>query len=152
MDCPFCGSTQVMVSNSRSNIKRSKIWRRRRCLKCNNTFTTYEKIHLSYITVVKKSGKRVRFNRAKLYASIYHSYLDRKWMDRGDASQFAEKITNEVEERILNFHRKCITTVEIEETVLKILREKSPDTLLRYLAYREGNDRRKLLGSVRKYF
>jgi 2-phosphoglycerate kinase len=73
-------------------------------------------------------------------------------MDRGDASQFAEKITSKVEEQILNFHKKCITTVEIEETVLKILRKKSPDTLLRYLAYREGNDRRKLLGSIRKYF
>lgn len=152
MDCPFCGSTQVMVSNSRPNIKRNKIWRRRKCLNCKNNFTTYEKIHLSYLTVIKKSGKRERFNRAKLYASIYHSCLDKKGVDRGDVSQFTEKITDEIETVILNFKMKSITTSEIKEIVMKILRKRSPDTLLRYLAYREGSDRKKLLRSVRKYF
>ncbi len=121
-------------------------------MSCNNVFTTYEKIHLSHLTVIKKSGKRERFNRAKLFASIYHSCLDKKGVDRGDASQFTENIINRVENVILKKKRKVITTTEIKEYVLKILRKRSPDTLLRYLAYREGNDRRKLVGSIKKYF
>ncbi|HLE48920.1 MAG TPA: ATP cone domain-containing protein [Patescibacteria group bacterium] len=152
MNCPFCGSYQVMVTNSRANTKRNKVWRRRKCLDCENTFTTYEYIHLSYLTVIKNSGKKQKYNRAKLYASIYHSCLDKKGVDRGDISQFTEKITNEVESKLLGLKRKTITTIEIKAMVLKTLRKRSPDTLLRYLAYREGNDRRKLVSSVRKYF
>lgn len=152
MICPFCGSNQVMVANSRSNVRGNRIWRRRRCTDCSNVFTTYEYILLSYITVVKKSGKKQRYNRAKLYASIYHSCLDKKGADRGDISQFTEKITDEVETIILNTKKKEITTQAIKETVLGVLRKRAPDTLLRYLAYREGDDGRKLTSSVRKYF
>ena len=152
MDCPFCGSSQIMVSNSRPNSKRNKIWRRRKCLECNNTFTTYENINLNYLTVIKKSGKKERFSRIKLYASIYHSSLDKKGVDRGDASLFTEKIVSEVEGVLLHLRRKSVSTGEIKETVLKILRKRSPDTFLRYLAYWEGVDQRKLLSSVRRYF
>ncbi|MEJ2347889.1 MAG: hypothetical protein P8Y17_01655 [Patescibacteria group bacterium] len=98
MHCPFCGSSQIMVTNSRPTKGDSQIWRRRKCLDCQENFTTYERMNLSHLIVVKKSGKKEKFQRAKLYASIYHSMIDRKNFDKGEASQFAEKITEQIEQ------------------------------------------------------
>ena len=152
MDCPFCGCNQVMVINSRPNVLKNQIWRRRKCLRCGQTFTTYEKINLSYLVVIKKSGKKQKYNRAKLYAAIYHAGLDEKRVDRGDVSAFAEILTEAVEKCIFKLKKKQITTSEIKEMVLKNLRSKAPATFLRYLAYREGGDKRELKKVVRKYF
>jgi transcriptional repressor NrdR len=152
MDCPFCGSSQVMVINSRPNSAKTKIWRRRKCMECKNSFTTYEKINLSYLVVIKKSGKKQMYDRAKLYASIYHSCLDKKGIDRGSVSDFSEKTTDLVEKKIFSLKKKQIETVEILKIVLKVLRQKSLDTFLRYLAYRKGEDRKGLVKEIRKFF
>jgi transcriptional repressor NrdR len=140
MHCPFCGSSQVMVVNSRPNKSGGQIWRRRKCQKCHQAFTTYEKLNLSYLVVVKKSGKRVKYQRAKLFASIYHSSLDKKHADRGDIGEFAEYLTDLVEKEILKSQRQAVHSSEITEIVLSFLKQKAPDTFLRYLAYREGEN------------
>jgi transcriptional repressor NrdR len=152
MDCPFCGSSQVMVVNSRPNSAKSRIWRRRKCEKCGSSFTTYEKINLSYIVVVKKSGRKQKYSRAKLYSSIYHSCLDKKNVDRGEASQFSEMVTDTVEEAIFKLKNNQVSSGEILNMVLDALKVKSQDTLMRYLAYRKGDDKKELKKIVRKYF
>ncbi len=152
MNCPFCGSSQIMVVNSRPTAGGSQIWRRRKCAKCGSAFTSYERMKLSHLIVIKKSGRRQKFSRAKLYSGIYNSFLGKKGLDRGDIAESAEKIINRVEREIIELKRKKISSSEIEEVVSKILGRKSPDALLRFLAYRIGGDLRKLKSFVRKYF
>lgn len=151
MFCPFCESTQVMVTNSRPTKGSSQIWRRRKCLGCEEIFTTYEKINLSHLIVVKKSGRKERFRRAKLFSGIYHSSIDKKNADRGEMSEFSEKITNQIIQEILKLKRKKIRSTEITEMVLNKLRKRAPDVFLRYLAYREGSDRKKLGTLLKRY-
>ncbi|OGM12880.1 hypothetical protein A3A76_00570 [Candidatus Woesebacteria bacterium RIFCSPLOWO2_01_FULL_39_23] len=141
-----------MVVNSRPTKANAQIWRRRKCLKCDGTFTTYEKIDLSYLTVIKKSGKRQRYNRAKLYSGIYHSSLDKKNADKGELSVMSDDLTNQVEREILKMRKKEIYSIEITALVLKMLRKKAPDVFLRYLAYREGSDRGKLKRTIKRLF
>lgn len=152
MHCPFCGSTQIMVTNSRPTIGNSQIWRRRKCSTCGGIFTTYERINLSHLVVVKKSGRREKFRHAKLYSGIYHSSIDKKNFDRGEMSEFSEGITSQVEQEIIKRKKKEIKSTEITEIVLKILRKKAPEVFLRFLAYREGEDRKKMKQLMKKYF
>lgn len=151
MKCPFCGSSQIMVTNSRPTMGDSETWRRRKCLTCDDTFTTYEKISLSHLIVIKKSGRKQKYNRAKLYSGIYHSSVDKKDCDRGDMSKFARETTNRVEQEILNLKKKEIRSTEITEIVLDILMKKTPDIFLRFLAYREGDNKKKMKQLIRKH-
>ncbi len=121
-------------------------------MKCSGTFTTYERMNLSHIIVVKKSGKKQRYNRAKLYSGIYHSSIDRKGFDRGEVSEFAEKVTNQVEKEILLLKRKRIKSAEITDVVLQILKNKAPASFLSFLAYREGDNRKNLKKLLRKFY
>lgn len=152
MICPFCSSTQLMVTNSRPTRGNLQIWRRRKCLDCGEIFTTYERMNLSHLKVVKKSGKVQKYNRAKLLSGIYHSSIDRKDLDRGDTSVFAEEVTNLVEREIFKLKKKRIPSGIITDIVLKTLRKKSPDTFLRFVAYREGNDTKQMDKLLKKYY
>ncbi len=152
MECPFCGSTQIMVTNSRPTMGSSQIWRRRRCLECGGSFTTYEKVDLSHLIVIKKSGKRQKYNRAKLFSGIYHSAMDKKGADRGDMGQFSEEITRKVEQEVLKMKRKKVHSSEITVIVLKTLSRKDRSVFLRFLAYREGGDKKRMNQLMKKYF
>src|SRR3989304_8825433 len=152
MNCPFCGSSQIMVVNSRPTRGNSQIWRRRKCISCKEGFTTYGRMTLSHLIVIKKSGRRQRYSRAKIYSGIYHSSLDKKNADKGERGTFAEEVTGRVELEITKLRRKRIYSTEITEIILRILAKKEPDTLLRFLAYREGNNLKKLQKLVRKYY
>ena len=70
MKCPFCGSTNTQVKDSRDTIDETAIRRRRECPDCGGSFTTYERVQLQDLTVVKKNGERVPFDREKLLRSI----------------------------------------------------------------------------------
>ncbi|HUV43149.1 MAG TPA: ATP cone domain-containing protein [Patescibacteria group bacterium] len=135
MNCPFCRSSQVFVTNSRPTKGNTQIWRRRKCSNCKKLFTTYENIDLSYLIVIKKSGRRQRYDRAKLYSSIYHAAIQEKGSDRGETGNLAEEITKDVETEILSLKRKRIKTSEIFNIVFDILKKKHLSTSLRYLAY-----------------
>ncbi len=70
MRCPFCGSTETQVKDSRPAEDHVAIRRRRFCPACGGRFTTYERVQLRDLTVVKKNGKREDFDRDKLARSI----------------------------------------------------------------------------------
>ncbi len=150
MNCPFCGSNQVDVVNSRPTSP-NQFWRRRLCRSCDKSYTTYERIDLSYMVVEKKSGKRQKYNRGKLYSSIYHPATNKKNSDRGDVSQFTQEVMYEVETVILNKYKKTISSKEIEDIVLAVLFKKSKAGMLSYLAYRESDDEKKLARLIRKF-
>jgi transcriptional repressor NrdR len=70
MRCPYCGSLETQVKDSRPTDDSAAIRRRRICPDCGGRFTTFERVQLRELTVVKKSGRRVPFDREKLSRSL----------------------------------------------------------------------------------
>ncbi len=70
MRCPFCGETETQVKDSRPAEDHVAIRRRRLCPSCGGRFTTYERVQLRDLTVIKKNGRREEFDRDKLARSI----------------------------------------------------------------------------------
>jgi transcriptional repressor NrdR len=70
MRCPYCGSDDTQVKDSRPSEDNTSIRRRRVCADCGGRFTTFERIQLRELTVLKKSGRRVPFDRDKLMRSV----------------------------------------------------------------------------------
>ena len=70
MRCPFCASEDVQVKDSRSAEDGNAIRRRRLCGSCGGRFTTFERVQLRDLVVVKKSGKKISFDRDKLMRSV----------------------------------------------------------------------------------
>ena len=73
MRCPFCAHEDSQVKDSRPSEDGAAIRRRRQCEGCGARFTTFERVHIRDLTVVKKDGKREPFDRAKLERAISHS-------------------------------------------------------------------------------
>jgi transcriptional repressor NrdR len=71
MRCPYCGNEDTQVKDSRPTDDSSAIRRRRICSACGGRFTTFERVQLRDLTVVKKSGRKVPFDREKLARSVY---------------------------------------------------------------------------------
>ncbi|NOX83374.1 MAG: transcriptional repressor NrdR [Alphaproteobacteria bacterium] len=70
MRCPFCGSEETQVKDSRSAEDGASVRRRRECTACGGRFTTFERVQLRELTVVKSSGKKAPFEREKLARSV----------------------------------------------------------------------------------
>ncbi|SFK02894.1 transcriptional regulator NrdR [Methylocapsa palsarum] len=77
MRCPYCGSLETQVKDSRPTDDASAIRRRRVCPDCGGRFTTFERTQLRELTVLKKSGRRVPFERDKLMRSLAHALRKR---------------------------------------------------------------------------
>lgn len=135
MYCPFCHSDQIEVSNSRPTNRNTQVWRRRKCLKCGEIFTTREKIDISYVIVIKKDGRRVQYSRPKLYSGVYHALTGRKRIDRGDAGLIADDIIQKIEEYFVSQKIKEISSSDIGNLVVNFLAKQYPDIALRYFAY-----------------
>jgi transcriptional repressor NrdR len=70
MRCPYCGAADTQVKDSRPTEDSAAIRRRRVCMECGGRFTTFERVQLRELTVVKKSGRRMPFDRDKLMRSV----------------------------------------------------------------------------------
>jgi transcriptional repressor NrdR len=70
MRCPFCGNLETQVKDSRPTEDNTAIRRRRVCPGCGQRFTTFERVQLRELTIIKKSGRRVPFDRDKLMRSV----------------------------------------------------------------------------------
>ena len=70
MRCPFCGHAESQVKDSRPSEDGAAIRRRRSCPECGGRFTTFERVQLRELTIIKRSGRRTPFDREKLVRSI----------------------------------------------------------------------------------
>ena len=70
MRCPFCGNADTQVKDSRASEDNSAIRRRRACPDCGGRFTTFERVQLRELSVLKRSGRRTPFDRDKLARSV----------------------------------------------------------------------------------
>lgn len=94
MHCPYCDSAVHRVVDKRGVVSLGEIRRRRECLKCQKRFTTYERLTLSELQVIKKDGRRELFNREKLRLGIAKALEKRPVADNVDP--LAEKIERKI--------------------------------------------------------
>ena len=116
MKCPFCGCEETQVKDSRNTDDNSAVRRRRECPECGSRFTTFERVQLRELTVVKKNGERTLFDRDKLEKSI--SLAVRK---RPISAERVEKIVNSLQRKFESSGESEITTKEIGESVMEAL-------------------------------
>lgn len=130
MKCPFCRETTTEVYNSRTTRFDTQIWRRRRCQNCHESFTTYEATDLGFLKVLKKSGKKQRYSRAKLYSGVYGAFLSIP-----SKETTVDAVTDTIESKILDTRKSEITSSEVAKIVLATLNHFNTAAFLRYLAY-----------------
>lgn len=118
MNCPFCNNSETKVVDSRETNEGKITRRRRECLKCEARFSTYEEVEILRLTVIKKDGSRVEYDKTKIETGI------RKALEKRPLSK--EKIAKtlgDIEYEISSLEKPEITTREIGKIVLKKLRE-----------------------------
>ena len=96
MRCPSCGSLDTQVKDSRPTEDSAVIRRRRVCITCNFRFTTFERVQLRELTVIKRNGRRVPFDRDKLMRSVQVA-LRKRPVDPDRVEQTVSKIVRELE-------------------------------------------------------
>ena len=129
MKCPYCREATTDIFNSRATKFGTQVWRRRRCLSCNETFTTYEAPDLRFLQIRKGDKKPKKYSRATLFSSIYMAFTD---MD-ADPSVI-DAVTDTVETKILDSKLDIIASAEIAEIVLQTLKNYHTGAFVRYLA------------------
>ena len=117
MKCPFCGFENDKVVDSRESKEADSIRRRRECLKCEKRFTTYERIDEIPYMVVKKDGRRERFDRQKVLNGLM-----RACEKRPVPISRLEQIVNEAETFVMESAERERKTSEIGELIMNRLR------------------------------
>jgi transcriptional repressor NrdR len=98
MRCPYCGAADTQVKDSRPTEDGAAIRRRRVCVECGGRFTTFERVQLRDLTVLKKSGRRVPFDRDKLMRSVQVA-LRKRPVDPERVERMVSGIVRQLESR-----------------------------------------------------
>lgn len=131
MHCPKCGSEDTKVIESRD--AGSAIRRRRECLACANRFTTYERVERPTIAVAKRDGRKVLFDRQKLYTAIQRSVG--KFLT---SEAEIDNIVSAVEDRIYSLGESEVNSKQIGDFVLDELANRNEVAYVRFASvYRE---------------
>ena len=135
MKCPFCASSELKVIDKRQSDDESNR-RRRECLKCGKRFTTYERVEMIEIKVVKKDGRREAFNRDNILKGLV------KACEKRPISQEMIAATlDDIESEILNLDSQEIKSTEIGDIVMKHLKQLDEIAYIRFASvYREFKD------------
>ena len=96
MRCPFCGFAESQVKDSRPSEDGAAIRRRRLCPKCGGRFTTFERVQLRELVIVKRSGRRSPFDRDKLMRSVMIA-LRKRPVDQDRVEQMVSRIVRQLE-------------------------------------------------------
>lgn len=139
MRCPFCGHDDTQVKDSRPTEDNSAIRRRRFCTACGSRFTTFERVQLRELIVVKKNGQRAPFDRDKLARSIAIAVRKRPVdPDR------VERIVNSIQRRLESCGEAEISTTSIGELVMEALANLDQVAYVRFASvyrnFREAKD------------
>jgi transcriptional repressor NrdR len=136
MKCPFCAFTQDKVIDSRESKDADSIRRRRECERCNKRFTTYERLDEIPYMVVKKDGRREKFDRQKVLAGLLHSCQKRTV----SVTQMQE-IVDASEAFVVDSPERERSTASIGELIMNRLREIDTVAYIRFASvYRDFKD------------
>lgn len=146
MRCPYCSHMEDRVIDSRPTDEGTTIRRRRECLKCQRRFTTYEKVELTPIIVIKKDKSRQPYNREKLLNGVL-----RACEKRPVSLKQIEELIDTVEARIHNTLQREITSTEIGEMVMEELRKLDEVAYVRFASvYRQFKDINTFMAELQK--
>ena len=147
MRCPFCGHDDSQVKDSRPTEDNGAIRRRRQCEGCGGRFTTFERIQLRELTVIKSEGKREPFEREKLERSLSVACRKRPV----DASQI-EKLASAIQRQLETLGESEIETKRIGEFVMDGLKALDSVAYIRFASvykdFSEARDFEDFAGSV----
>jgi len=147
MRCPFCGGDDTQVKDSRPTEDNAAIRRRRQCQNCGARFTTFERVQLRELTVVKRGGKRVPFDRDKLARSV-----DIALRRRPVEPQRVEQIVNGLVRRLETMGESDIPSEVIGELVMDALAGLDQVAYVRFASvyrnFREAKDFEEFLGKL----
>jgi len=118
MRCPFCGNNDTQVKDSRPSEDNATIRRRRYCPSCGSRFTTFERVHLRELTVVKTDGEKVPFDREKVKRSMEIALRKRPATD-----DQIERIVNGIQRRLETSGETEIPSKAIGELIMERLME-----------------------------
>ena len=139
MRCPFCGKEDTQVKDSRASEDGATIRRRRSCTSCGSRFTTFERIQLRDLIVVKRNGKKITFDRDKLLKSMLMALRKRQTND--DA---IERAVNGIVRQLESSGDNEIQSKFIGELVMNALAEIDNVAYIRYASvyrnFREASD------------
>jgi len=139
MRCPKCGSLDTQVKDSRPSEDNSAIRRRRHCPECGGRFTTFERVQLRELTVIKRNGRRLPFDRDKLARSVEIA-LRKRNVEPERIEQTISKIVQELE----SLGESEVTSETIGESVMAHLRELDDVAYVRFASvyrnFREAKD------------
>ncbi|MDI3256396.1 MAG: transcriptional regulator NrdR [Kyrpidia sp.] len=134
MQCPFCAHGESKVIESRTTL--DAVRRRRECLACGRRFTTYERVEVSPLQVIKKDGMRETFSREKLRRGLLKACEKRPI-----TSEAIDGMVDRVERELRQEFEREVTTTQIGERVMAVLREVDQVAYVRFASvYREFKD------------
>ncbi len=145
MKCPFCNHLEDKVVDSRETREGDTIRRRRECLACERRFTTYERIDEVPYMVVKKDGRREKFDRQKVLGGLL------KACEKRPVSMVRlSDLVNKVESRVSDSPDREISTTEIGEFLMDSLRDMDKIAYVRFASvYRDFQDEQAFLNELR---
>jgi len=136
MKCPFCNHMEDKVVDSRESREGDAIRRRRQCLGCERRFTTYERIDEVPYMVIKKDGRREKFDRQKVLAGLLKA-CEKRPVGMGKLSE----LVNQIEAKVTDSPDREISTTEIGELLMEALRDLDKIAYVRFASvYRDFQD------------
>lgn len=148
MRCPYCKAENTDVIDSREALNGDSIRRRRECKSCSRRFTTYERLDLAEITVIKRNETREPFDRNKVLNGVMKA-CEKRSISRDVMEQLVERI----EARIRSSGRKEAKSMEIGDMVVKELFKLDPVAYIRFASvynnFESPEEFRKVVGIFR---
>jgi transcriptional repressor NrdR len=139
MRCPFCGHGDTQVKDSRPTEDNSAIRRRRYCPSCESRFTTFERVQLRELTVLKKDGEKNPFDREKLARSLKIALRKRPVED-----DRVERVVNGIQRRLESLGESEVPSKVIGEMVMDVLASMDSVAYVRFASvyrnFREAKD------------
>jgi transcriptional repressor NrdR len=149
MKCPFCSHTDTQVVETRESEDGAFIRRRRQCAACEKRYTTYERPDLNFPFVVKKDGRRIDYERAKLIASF--NLALRK---RPISTEQIDSAIDRIEEKLLALGDREVASTRLGEMVMRELRKLDKVAYVRfasvYRSFEDISEFKTLVDEVRK--
>jgi len=136
MKCPFCNHIEDKVVDSRESREGDAIRRRRQCLGCDRRFTTYERIDEVPYMVIKKDGRREKFDRQKVLSGLLKA-CEKRPVSMGRQAE----LVDQVEAKVTDSADREISTIEIGEMLMDTLRDLDKIAYVRFASvYRDFQD------------
>ena len=144
MKCPFCGETDIKVLDSRDSETGEAIRRRRECLACGKRFTTYERVEVPPLYVVKKDGRREEFSRSKLLSGLVVAAKKTRL-----APAELELMVSEIENALRSRNVSEVPSRELGGMVMSRLRDLDEIAYIRFASvYRSFKDAQEMRATI----